>query len=490
MVHEEAPAARHRAPLRRSLVVAVVSALAATFSLSAAAGRSAAQAGLEHRAGQAVGAFELSASRSYPDVPGEPIPFGTARYHGALTQKELRSAAVGIAASAGGSGYWLATANGGVFTFGHAKFHGAAPAQNGRHIAAIVATGDRGGYWLASSDGAVFRFGDAKFHGSAVGDHLSSPIVAMASTPGGRGYWLASADGAVFHYGDAKAYSPTVGDHPSSPIVAMAATPDGGGYWLASADGAVFHYGDAKAYGSAVSEHLRDQVVAMVATPVGRGYWLFASGGGVFTYGNARFHGSASAAALTNPIVAAASTPDGQGYWLLPSTPAPLALPAPGSGFVAGHVTAIGDSVMIDAQPDLEADIPGIDVEAMVSRQWDDGIALAQQLKSEDRLGAIVVIDLGTNGPVTPQQFTQMMDVLSGASRVVFVTVHLPSYYSWWQSVNQTLEQGVPKYSEDRLADFNKLADENPQWFGPDGVHMPIGGTGAQAMAKLIKSQI
>ncbi len=73
---------------------------------------------------------------------------------------------------------------------------------------------------------------------------------------------------------------------------------------------------------------------------------------------------------------------------------------------------------------------------------------------------------------------------------MVFVTVHLPSYYSWWQSVNQTLEQGVPKYSQDRLADFNKLADENPQWFGPDGVHMPIGGAGAQAMAKLIKSDI
>ncbi len=380
---------------------------------------------------------------SVPDVPGRPIPFGTARYHGELAKKDLRSPVIGIAASAGGSGYWLATGNGGVFSFGHAKFHGAAPAQVNGHIAAIVATSDRGGYWLASSDGAVFRFGDAKFHGSASGEHLNDPIVAMAATPDGRGYWLADADGAVFHYGDAKPYGSPFGAHLGSPIVAMAGTPDGGGYWLADADGAVFHYGDAKPHGSAITEHLRDQIVAMLATPDGGGYWLFASGGGVFTYGNARFHGSASSAALTNPIVAAATTPDGQGYWLLPSTPPPLALPAPGSGFVAGHVTAIGDSVMLDAQPDLEADIPGIDVEAMVSRQWDDGIALAQQLKSEDRLGAIVVIDLGTNGPVTPQQFTQMMDVLSGASRVVFVTVHLPSYYSWWQSVNQTLEQGA-----------------------------------------------
>ena len=33
---------------------------------------------------------------------------------------------------------------------------------------------------------------------------------------------------------------------------------------------------------------------------------------------------------------------------------------------------------MLDAQPDLQADIPGIDVEAVVSRQWDDGVALAR----------------------------------------------------------------------------------------------------------------
>jgi hypothetical protein len=155
-------------------------------------------------------------------------------------------------------------------------------------------------------------------------------------------------------------------------------------------------------------------------------------------------------------------------------------------GFVCGHVTAIGDSVMLDAAPDLQADIPGIDVEAEVSRQWDEGVELVQELKADRTLGSIVVIDLGTNGPVDPDQFEQMMSALAGASVVVFVTVHLPSYYSWSESVNATLEQGVPMYHSARLADFNALADENPEWFGSDGVHMPIGGTGAQAMARLI----
>jgi lysophospholipase L1-like esterase len=145
---------------------------------------------------------------------------------------------------------------------------------------------------------------------------------------------------------------------------------------------------------------------------------------------------------------------------------------------------------MLDAQPDLQSDIPGIDVEAVVSRQWDDGVALVQAMKAAGTLGSIVVIDLGTNGPVDSEQFQQMMSALAGASVVVFVTIHLPPSYSWWQSVNATLEQGVPMYANTRLADFNALADANPQWFGSDGVHMPIGGTGAQAMASLIASKI
>jgi hypothetical protein len=176
-----------------------------------------------------------------------------------------------------------------------------------------------------------------------------------------------------------------------------------------------------------------------------------------------------------------------------PSPTVPKVTTPPGrcsAGFVCGHVTAIGDSVMLDVEPSLQSDIPGIDVDAEVSRQWDDGVEVVQQMKEGGTLGSTVVIDLGTNGPVSLQMFEQMMSALAGASVVVFVTVHLPPSYSWSQSVNETLEQGVTMYPEDRLADFNKYADVNPEWFGSDGVHMPIGGTGAQLMAHLIASTI
>ena len=155
---------------------------------------------------------------------------------------------------------------------------------------------------------------------------------------------------------------------------------------------------------------------------------------------------------------------------MLPTTPPPPSTPASArhlrpmlrAGFVCGHTTAIGDSVMLDAEPDLQADIPGIDVEAAVSRQWDDGVALAQQMKADGTLGSIVVIDLGTNGPVDSEQFQQMMSALAGASVVVFVTVHLPPSYSWWQSVNATLEQGVPDVREREARRLQRTGGREP----------------------------
>ncbi len=430
-----------------------------------------------------------------PDVPGEPVPFGSAKIHGSAPS-HLNAPVAGMASTPDGEGYWLVASDGGIFSFGNAGYHGS---MGNRHLNApivgMATTPDGEGYWLVASDGGIFSFGNAGYHGSMGNRHLNAPIVGMATTPDGEGYWLVASDGGIFSFGNAGYHGSMGNRHLNAPIVGMATTPDGDGYWLVASDGGIFSFGNAGYHESMGNRHLNAPIVGMATTPDGDGYWLVASDGGIFSFGNAGYHGSMAASHLANPIAAIAAGPGGNGYWLLPTSPPqpkhPEA-PAPScnAGFVCGHTTAIGDSVMLDVQPSLQADIRGIDVEAAVSRQWVDGIALAQELKAEGALGSIVVIDLGTNGPVDSVQFQQMMSALAGASLVVFVTVHLPPSYSWWQSVNATLEQGVPTYANARLADFNALADANPEWFGPDGVHMPIGGAGAQAMAGLITSTI
>jgi hypothetical protein len=44
----------------------------------------------------------------------------------------------------------------------------------------MAATPDGNGYWLVASDGGIFSFGDARFHGSTGGIHLNQPIVGMS----------------------------------------------------------------------------------------------------------------------------------------------------------------------------------------------------------------------------------------------------------------------------------------------------------------------
>src|SRR5690242_18832229 len=67
----------------------------------------------------------------------------------------------------------------------------------------MAAKPDGAGYWEVHSDGGVLTFGAAKFFGSLGGQSLASPIVGMASTNTGKGYWLVSADGHVYPFGDA-----------------------------------------------------------------------------------------------------------------------------------------------------------------------------------------------------------------------------------------------------------------------------------------------
>jgi hypothetical protein len=174
--------------------------------------------------------------------------------------------------------------------------------------------------------------------------------------------------------------------------------------------------------------------------------------------------------------------------------PSPSSTEAPGQAPPASgplvespgeRISAVGDSVMLDAAPDLESDIPGIVVDAAVSRQWSDGEVVLEQLKATDQLGTIVVVGLGTNGPITASDFDAMMTILSAVPRVVFVTVHVDR--PWQDEVNAVLEAGVTQHENAVIADWASLAAENPEWFYADGTHLPIGGVGAQALAALIE---
>jgi SpoIID/LytB domain protein len=232
----------------------------------------------------------------------------------------LQGAAVGMASTQDGKGYWIAASDGSVRPFGDAAPLGSA---GGLPLAApvvgMVATPDGKGYWEVAADGGVFNYGDAGYYGSAGSIHLNRPIVGMARTATGHGYWLVASDGGVFSYGDAAFHGSTGAMLLNKPVVGMAGTPDAGGYWLVASDGGIFAFGDAGFHGSMGAHPLNRPVVGMATGAGGAGYWLVASDGGIFAFGAVGFYGSAGNLVLAQPMVGMSASPGGAGYWLVAS---------------------------------------------------------------------------------------------------------------------------------------------------------------------------
>ena len=276
----------------------------------------------------------------------------TNHYLGSVSRVSLHRPIVGMAATPSGRGYWLAAADGGVFTFGNATYHGSTSKHALRKpIVGIASTRSGKGYWLVAADGGVFTFGDARFHGSTGGRHLVAPIVGITRTRSGHGYWLAAADGGVFSFGDARFHGSAGGRALTSPIVGITRTRGGHGYWLAAADGGVFSFGDARNHGSARGLAGRGRIAGISAMSSGAGYWVVARTGATYAFGHAHGYatqfpsGATSVAGGGNAAVGiVASTPGG--YWVasrrgavgisnLRRIPAVKIAPAPASGPVA-----------------------------------------------------------------------------------------------------------------------------------------------------------
>jgi peptidoglycan-N-acetylglucosamine deacetylase len=180
-----------------------------------------------------------------------------------------------------GEGYSFVSICGGVPTlapqvtatygFGNATLPGP-PVTSNLPLVGAAAHG-AGGYWEVAADGGIFSFGDAAFHGSMGGIPHNQPIVGMAATPSGNGYWEVAADGGIFSFGDAAFHGSMGGIPLDQPIVGMAAAHGAGGYWEVAADGGIFSFG-APFYGSRGGQSGSDRFFGMVATPDGGGYLL------------------------------------------------------------------------------------------------------------------------------------------------------------------------------------------------------------------------
>ena len=136
-----------------------------------------------------------------------------------------------------------------------------------------------------------------------------------------------------------------------------------------------------------------------------------------------------------------------------------------------GSVSAIGDSVMLGAVRGLQKDIQGLTVvDAEVGLQVYAATDMLKARRASGQLGNVVVVHLGNNGTFTKGEFDQIMRILSGVDRVVFVNVSVPR--TWEEPNNQVIAEGVERYPNTVLVDWHSASADRPELFYSDGYHL------------------
>jgi hypothetical protein len=152
----------------------------------------------------------------------------------------------------------------------------------------------------------------------------------------------------------------------------------------------------------------------------------------------------------------------------------------------AHRVLAIGDSVMVGAASQLQAAIPELAIDAVQGRQSWSAAGLLSTYLAAGRIGQVVVIHLGNNYTFTPQQVDDIMGVLGGVRRVIFVTVKLPR--EWESATNAALANAPKKYGTATLVDWRAASVNHSEYFWDDGMHLRP--EGATVYARLIAEAV
>src|SRR4051794_28264369 len=187
---------------------------------------------------------------------------------------------------------------------------------------------------------------------------------------------------------------------------------------------------------------------------------------------------TAVAAQPSNPLVSAAAAPLGG--------PAPKPThhrqPAPTP---RQSVTLIGDSVMLGAEPALRRDLAGrsrgSDWHVHEGFQPSAELDLLATLAKRHAVAPLLVLHLGTNGPIDPDRLDRLIGGLRG-HRIVLVTDHMPQP---WQTVNnRSLRAAARHHAGVAVVDWDGAADHHRGWFWSDGIH--VRASGADAYARLV----
>ncbi len=143
----------------------------------------------------------------------------------------------------------------------------------------------------------------------------------------------------------------------------------------------------------------------------------------------------------------------------------------------------IGDSVMLGAKAELNA--RGIRVNAVVSRQFHDGLQLVRSMAAAGTLPRKVIVHLGNNGVYLDGDCERLVRAAGSRRAVWLVTLKVPRPYR--RRINKALHRCAASHANAHLIDWYAYAKDHPGWFYSDSYH--LNGTGRVRYATLLASR-
>jgi hypothetical protein len=154
---------------------------------------------------------------------------------------------------------------------------------------------------------------------------------------------------------------------------------------------------------------------------------------------------------------------------------------------VAVRTSAMGDSVMLGAAGPLRDRLGSPSyIDAKKNRQFRNAATVAREMKVKGRMGPVVIVHLGNNGPAKQSDLDAVLRELRQARSVLLVTIRVPK--PWQDSINAMLRSTARGRAQIRLVDWFDYSNGHRDWFWKDGTHLRP--EGARQYAKLIASSV
>lgn len=164
-----------------------------------------------------------------------------------------------------------------------------------------------------------------------------------------------------------------------------------------------------------------------------------------------------------------------------------------GDATALSDVTVIGDSVALRSSASFSSLLPDAQVDAAVSRNFDDAFEIFQNEISSGTLSQTTVLAVGVNSLDNYQEdLQQFIDALPDGYRLIIVTPYNANNEAQVKEVRDYELTLADTYNYVTVADWYKAATKHPEiWSGTDGVHYSDSDTtGADLYVKTIQKAI